>query len=334
MSGMDLNAIGMLKYERNWEEDPYWHSNKFWKKFLSNSIFDHAYFVDIFKVFIGDCEFRNNVLQHFLGGKKLLYNIYAPDETENQRFKAITTCIKTANRKKQKAYLTWEYPPIIDDEDEQESHIVMYIYDPVKLEVVSVDSRGKRFARNYCTIWTKSFMRMKELFKKCIWIDAVEEDLQISNKNDHFCQTWSLLLVISIETLRSEKSITNKTNTDEYNSETTSETLSEKDDLYSLPLQFNPQSLTAGYTEIIQFWRQIVRIPKFREHIYYETYRQTHSITGKTRYNRYFSTLEALVNCSNTVYYPSQVQYKDTGYTFIEEFVDIIDETTLEMILE
>ena len=68
--------------------------------------------------------------------------------------------------------------------------------------------------------------------------------------------------------------------------------------------------------------------------IYYEVYRRTHKEDGALMYNRYFTTLEALVNASHSQYYPHGVLYKDTGYVFIEDFVLSVDETILHRILQ
>jgi hypothetical protein len=88
-----------------------------------------------------------------------------------------------------------------------------------------------------------------------------------------------------------------------------------------------------GYKSILRFWKQLIAVDAFREAIYYEIYRSTHLADGAHRYNRYFTTLESLVNRSNSVYYPFGVSYRHTGYTFIEDFLDSMNEETLQRIL-
>jgi hypothetical protein len=106
----------------------------------------------------------------------------------------------------------------------------------------------------------------------------------------------------------------------------------------SVPLQLpvpavNVPAIMTGYKSIRSFWKQLVAVSTFREAIYYEIYRCTHLADGAHWYNRYFTTLESLVNRSNTAYYPFGVLYKDTGYTFIEDFLDTLSEETLLRIL-
>jgi hypothetical protein len=334
------------------EQDPYWPSNSFWKTFLSNEAFDHAYFVDVFKTVCGDCQLRNSILRHFLGGHRTIYNRYQPGDDEERRLTTIRQCIKLANCKQRSAYVTWEYPSITDERGYQESHCIMLIYDPVELEITAVDSRGPQFARNYCVTWGQSYSKLRKLFSHCTWIDVVPEDLQLRNIEDHFCQTWSLLLTIEIERSRNRLHLpagdATTCSADESDSEsrlsdteTTHETCTVDDDAISVgsdyfevpepPIDAAP--IMRGYTAIIAFWRQIVAAAAFREAIYYELYRYTHLPDGKQLYNRYFTTLEALVTRSNTEYYPHGVEYTHTGYTFIEDFLDALTEETLQRIL-
>lgn len=88
-----------------------------------------------------------------------------------------------------------------------------------------------------------------------------------------------------------------------------------------------------GFGAIRAFWRQLIAVETFKEAVYYELYRHTHLPDGAHVYNRYFTTLEALVHCSNSAYYPHGVPYKRTGYTFLEEFLDALDEESLQRIL-
>lgn len=337
----------MLRFDRNLTDEPYWITNRFWKQFISNESFDHAYFVDVFKTIVGDCAFRNKILTHFLdspNGKPVLSNLYEPGESEEERLQNIRQCIVQANQRYCKAYITWEYPPIVDSDGNEESHCVMYIYDPDKRTVTSIDSRGVAFAQNFCTQWAGSQAKIRNVFKKCTWVDAVLSDMQVKNEDDHFCQTWSLILTIAIET--AECSASNKQCLDDSTaSDTTMESMTDlsawrsecdcDDQLYFAPVDntFDATPIMKGFLSIIQFWRELVSMEDFRQALYYEVYRHTHLPDGEHRYNRYFTTLEALVNRSNEVYYPHNVHYKDTGYTFIEDFVFDLDEATLRIIL-
>jgi hypothetical protein len=127
-----------------------------------------------------------------------------------------------------------------------------------------------------------------------------------------------------------------------------------------------------GFTPIISFWKQIITIPEVREALYYEIYRQTHKMNGERLYDRYFSTLEQMVctgrECynvpliciknknnkkrkidnnttqntqQNSTIQPSQIHiyehdktYFESGFTFIEDFLDCLNSNILGMVLE
>jgi hypothetical protein len=331
---------GMLTFERDWEEEPYWFVNRFWKKFIADSSFDHAYFLDIFKVIVGDCSFRKKILRNALNQRgPLIFNSYTSEDSEKVRYGNIAKCVANAKRLQQKAYLTWEYPPITDAKGHMESHCVMYIFDPMENKVISVDSRGTRFARAFSKQWDKAYKLMRNLFSDCQWIDAVSNDMQILNWNDHFCQTWSLILTIAIENSQHAEKDNGKRMDDSAMSDTSTESITDPNNfLYFGPaaqeLSFDVESIMTGFGSIIQFWKDLVSDDSFKQAIYYEIYRHTHTTDGEHIYDRYFTTLEALVNCSNSVYYPHNVHYKFTRYTFIEDFVFELNEATLRRILE
>lgn len=335
-----------MRFDRNYLEEPYWISNRFWKQYIANSSFDHVYFVDVFKTIVGDCGFRQKILNIFLectSRNPVLCNIYKAGDDEVQRLQGISKCIAKADEQHCKAYITWEYPPIVDADGYEESHCVMYIYDPEKCKVTSVDSRGVAFAAKYCKQWAASLAKVKNLFKKCTWVDAVVSDMQAKNENDHFCQTWSLILTIAIEA--ADNCVGKPCLDDSTMSDTTAESLTDwlpwqvdcepEGQLYFAQVEntFDATAIMQGFQSIILFWRKLVSIEEFRQALYYEVYRHTHLPNGEHRYNRYFSTLEALANRSNSVHYPHNVHYKDTGYTFIEDFVFDMDEATLRTIL-
>jgi len=208
---------------------------------------------------------------------------------------------------------------------------------------------------------------------------------------DHFCQTWSLIIVIYIDKyLKSKLSDDNNNNNNiNYNNDndpdnnndvsykeniiyyynqnhtmntqlypkvtatdcydiytsttnninntiitTTSTTLLSTTKLTKyINLKENIILKMNGYHEIIKFWKDISHISTFKQYIYYEIYRQTHNHNGKRMYNRYFTTLESLVHYNNNIYYPYQISYDDTAYTFIEDFLDSISNDNLCKIL-
>jgi len=329
---------GMLTFERDWEEEPYWCSNRFWKRFIADESFDHAYFTDVFKVIVGDCTFRKKILKRALNLRGYpIFNTYKCGDSDKVRYGNILKCIANAKRTQQKAYLTWEYPPITDEYGHDESHCVMYIYNPMENKVISVDSRGVRFASGYNAEWKKAETMIRNLFSDCYWVDAVANDMQILNGNDHFCQTWSLILTIAIETQENAES--ERSDLDDSSlSDTTAESMTEVTSYlyFEQPKNhpsFDVEGIMTGFSSIIKFWRDLVQHDDIKQAIYYELYRRTHTIDGAHKYDRYFTTLEALVNCSNSVYYPHNVHYKYTGYTFIEDFTYELDEAKLRKIL-
>lgn len=364
------------------EQEPYWRGNSFWKAFLADDTFDHAYFVDAFKTICGDCEIRNTILRHFLRLTTMLYNRYKPSDTDQQKLANIAACIKTANYKQRKAYITWEYPSIEDERGYQESHCIIFIYNPIDLEVTVVDSRGPKFAKSYCEQWRQSYVQLRRLFANCTWIDAINDDLQAQNQDDHFCQTWSIILTIAIEGDKYLPTSNNRAGHElqqsstsnahkrprmdnvpsDHSITTTISALTEcdydGDDLVSVgsvidltkndtndddscdhPYFYIPTppafaaNLMSGFAAILLFWRHLIGVPQFKQMLYYELYRNTHQADGTLIYSRYFTTLEAMVTGSNSVYYPHGVAYKSTGFTFIEDFVDALGVETLQRIL-
>lgn len=302
----------MFKFQRDFEQEPYWSSNRFWPQFIENSSFDHAYLVDAFKTIVGDCEYRVAILRHFLKIKSVIFNEYSPNFKDSDRIVSVRKCWAKAKEKKLTAFITWEYPPILDEYGNQESHCVVFIADPLAKKVISIDSRGTKFVLTMGKSWENSLQSIKDVFKDCeTWIDAVTSDLQNLNPNDHFCQTWSLILTIVI------------VNNDDYR---------EINSLSTTLTHHLPQVMV-GFAEIVLFWKNIIQIERFKEALYYEIYRKTHRADGSKQYNRYFTTLESLVTTSNDIYYPFAVSYKDTGYEFIEGFLDVLDESTMKKIL-
>ena len=104
---------------------------------------------------------------------------------------------------------------------------------------------------------------------------------------------------------------------------------------FSLPVSTMNDYKMDGFKYIIDFWKEMVKINHIREGIYYEIYCRTHDKNGSRTYDRYFSTLEYLVttSCSN-VYYPHNVSYEKTGFTFIEEFIECLSSEKFSKILK
>jgi hypothetical protein len=521
----------MLRYQRDFDADPYWDSRRFWARFLQNSSFDHAYFVDIFKVIAGDCEYRNAIVTHFVGKCVkigVVCNSYVSNQSVNQCFQAFEQCLTLAKHERKLTFLTFEYPCIYDQFGNAESHCVVLIADPSTKKEVYVDSYGSTFAHTYSESWRCSYNNLRVQFKDYVWSDALEDNIQAINGNDHFCQTWSLILGIEVlllwdsctgsacptlskapinavleerlcqsytksgvltdrrkysalesgsdnhqqkdnqgakedeeedmeeeddtaSTITSHESFTESSTltkmaaqsalcdvssavscvTDHLNTDTaglaasaasgcslaaarascqtevvttaaaatgpavlgaaasrgnptTSNTSATETEVYwresgyainavsagakhresstaagKLPRDstFAPKckyphsellrGMAAGFGAIVAFWRKLAVIPFTREAIYQEVYAQTHMESGAVCYNRYFTTLEALVvdgstddsqrccpvRASKHYRYPHGQTYDKTGYSFIEDFVLAIDAKILSQIL-
>jgi hypothetical protein len=203
------------------------------------------------------------------------------------------------------AFVTFKYPPVmIDDSGDCVSHYILLIADPVLKTVKYIDSRGKKYARRMNNMWSRCLDKLIDIFEGCKWQTIVQQDIQSNRLNDNFCQTWSLIIGINLS--RNGK-------------------LS-----YHTMMQYKSN----GFEYIFHFWKQIIRIPEIREGIYYEIYRRTHNANGTRNYDRYFSTLEYLVTTVSDVYYPHNVSYDKTGFTFIEEFVDCLNSENFGNILK
>ncbi|KAJ1397538.1 hypothetical protein B484DRAFT_406952 [Ochromonadaceae sp. CCMP2298] len=223
------------------------------------------------------------------------HNVYEPNQSEAYRAAEVKRCLQRARSRQVKAFVTWEYPPVEDEKGrgECESHCVMLIFSPDET-VVCVDSRGPAFAPGYSASWARSHKRLRGLFRGCVWTDAVQRDMQLTNPNDNFCQTWSLILAVEVETTGVDCA--------------------------------RLEGLMRSYDALIAFWRELMRHSRFRQLVYLEVYRMTHDDAGR-RYPTslpYFSTLEALVTGGYSGNYPTQ-NYRKSGYSFVEEFVLELD---------
>ena len=206
------------------------------------------------------------------------------------------------------AFVTFKYPPLFDKCGDCLSHYILLIADPVQKTLMHIDSRGKRYVRSVSDVWARCLDCLISIFKDCKWHTIVKQDLQAKRLNDNFCQTWSLIIGINLA----------------------------KGGMQSkLPVSTMNDYKMDGFKYIIDFWKEMVKINHIREGIYYEIYCRTHDKNGSRTYDRYFSTLEYLVttSCSN-VYYPHNVSYEKTGFTFIEEFIERLSSEKFSKILK
>jgi hypothetical protein len=163
---------------------------------------------------------------------------------------------------------------------------------------------------------------------------------------DHFCQTWSLLIAVELSQRKPAK---------------TKETrkgrrIIENDDTGGEEFVFCPSG--PGLNYILRFLRKILSIDTIAEGAYDEIYHRTHDTDGQQHYGVainntfilfmtagshlifcfqeiYFSTLEQLVTAGDgqASYYPHGVTYCAMGYTFLQDFLDCLDCELLENIL-
>ena len=291
-------------YEDDPENESYWRSRQFWPKFLQDLNYDHAYLLDKFKTIAGDCNFRYFILMQYIDKENFTSNYYSEQTSYKDRLQDIKLTWKRALRTKVKAFITWEYPTIRDEQDHEETHFCMIIADPRSKSAISIDSRGTTFVNSFSLKWRDNFLQLKAIFKDMHWIDAITSDLQGLNVNDSFCQTWSLLLTVRVLQGRVVTA-----------------------DSFSLKMN--------GYSELINFWRELCCLSEVREALYYEVYCETHGAGDRT-YDRYFSTLEALVTGSFSTYYPcaDKVSYFQSGYTFIEDFLRALTPEIMNAVLQ
>ena len=151
---------------------------------------------------------------------------------------------------------------------------------------------------------------------------------------DHFCQTWSLLIALEFLQRKPAKALDN----------------TGKEFVFCLS--------GPGLSHILQFLRKILSIDTIAEGLYYEIYHRTHRTDGQRHYGaaidtyihfihgshhcvcfeeRYFSTLEKFATATaadgHESYYSHGVTYRAMGYTFLEDFLDCLDCDLLENIL-
>eukprot|EP01039_Chlorochromonas_danica_P006840 gene6840-7560_t len=171
------------------------------------------------------------------------------------------------------------------------------------------------------------------------WVDMNFFDIQEPIEHDHFCQTWSMLMLIEYlshylldcqqQQQQQQQQLLLEQQQQGHFKTIRHGIVSRYDQTFLYRLL--PKH---GYQAIVTFWRFIVSDLVFiREAIYYNIYRQTHHENGERYYNRYFSTLESLVHESNTIYYSYEDHYDEKGYMFLEDFLGYLNESILRDIL-
>lgn len=272
--------------------DFYFFSSDIWPRFLEISIYDHAYFVEIFKSVFGDPVVRRKIVNHLFGKDRFIYGDAGTDGLKQQLL-VVQRLWKKCMENGVPCIITWKYPIAVDREGGLNTHYIMLWADPVEKRVLSVDSRGLSFASNFHPSWAEARLLLQQAFQDCRWIeynmfDLQEQYLGDESDNDSFCQTWCLQLL--------EEAL--------------------------LPNEACLQPADAYHT-LASFWARMLRdVSVVKEAIFDNVYSMTHDLTtGKRRYHRYFSTLEGLVCGGNYKYYPHNVTYSRGGYTFIEDFV-------------
>ena len=269
------------------------------------------------------------------------------------------------------AFFTFKYPPLIDQNGDCISHYILLIADPTNSinyqcgsgknesindskiktgkgdkgkgqgkgksgkkergRVYHIDSRGLHYARRMHPAWSRCQEVLEGIFQGCKWVNLVREDLQAKRSDDHFCQTWSLLIGILFmqqqQQLQREQVLRGNNGSNNERKATIDNAIPAAPTIPWLHFRRD------GFSHILWFLRQILLVEEIADSIYYEIYRSTHSCDGSRRYDRYFSTLEMLVTGSRDEYYPHGLTYNQTGYTFIEEFIHCLDSEILENIL-
>jgi hypothetical protein len=185
-----------LKLERCYESEPYFASNDFWPSFLSNrSQFDHFYFIDVFVTILGEATMRRLRLAVFLQDRDVIHNRFnaALNGITKHLLKYIKFATQTARLARKCAFVTWQYPAVVDKEGHMESHYTMLKVDPAHREVLFFDSRGASWAPSRHASWRASYAQLQAAFAGYHWWDVIHRDTQASRPNDNFCQSWSLI---------------------------------------------------------------------------------------------------------------------------------------------
>lgn len=284
----------------------YWNHHAFWPIFLADDHFDHWHFIDVFKTIIADIRYRKVILQHFLPHQSISVAHCDHCVTVNDHIGQFKHTIRRVIQRGRHAYLSWRYPPIFENGD-RVTHYTMILIDPDLEQVLSFDSRGLDYASQYHSSWNYCLQSIKQYTTSMgyRWMDMNFFDIQSLSEYDQFCQTWSILLVLEYICQNHQR--------EEHN--------------FWLDGRY-------GFATIIRLWKYLItELPEIREACFYQIYRQTHTNEGDRIYNRYFSTLEALVHGDNLVYYAHEVGYDCAGYTFLEDFWDLVDEELFHQML-
>lgn len=342
-----------LRLERDYENEPYFVHNDFWPTFLQyTTTFDHAYFIDVFVTILGDFTTRRLILEALLPDMSIIHNRPGGGDVDKSLL-YIKYAMQTASMTKKIGYITWQYPPVdvcsktgVEEGEEShtaESHYTMLMFDPATKVVLSFDSRGTDWAPSYHPSWLDSYKKLKETFCGYQWVDMIEKDTQIGRVNDNFCQSWSLMCCIQYNRWLREAekeregrdgipaSLLMSMHTNSNNKENSPYLRGHFQLLFTRSKFFDDMN----YSHLIDFWRTVVQLTYVKETLFGEIYFKTHEECGARYYDRYFSTVEALVTMDSKRYYahPDECRYIDSGWTFIEDFLQALTVKTLEDIM-
>lgn len=294
----------------------YWQAGGLWGNFLTNINYDHAHFIEVFRVSFSDYNCRKSIITKLCFKKSaastLLFNNH-PEyfHSTEEIFEDIENTWFTAVQTSKKAIIIFQYPAIRDTTSKESSlvtHDILIVADPIAKSILYIDSRGVDYACNAFRTWKRCYYKLLKIFAGCDWIHYNYFDIQGLFPYDNFCQTWSLIL------LREAIDTTTKTK------------FEEDEQLHSSDFDFDC---------VVAFWKDIYySLPDIRERVYDEIYTKTHCAQAERVYNQYFTTLEALVTGSNSISYPKNLKYALTDHTFVVDFLTILDGQLLHKILD
>ncbi len=331
-------------------ECDYFTNRDFWPDFLQDDLLDHAHLLNVFVTVLGEARCRDAALRYFMKDGPVTFideesthgkdiqrcqsresdlpsttGSACSDEHEDDvhetrerdrdtvtvwgmrektiitnscitRLSSLRSCWRSAQLQGCLAVLTWRFPPVPTAEGDLESHYIVLVADPVERSVMSIDSRGVDFAKDFHPSWRRSLNELRErVFTDCEWLHYCYFDLQAMHPYDHFCQSWSLVF------------------------------LRDYLEAHRLPCYHDP--LMRGdkrhFDRIAALWRELIlNVEDIREELYYQIYRMTHTLDGERFYDRYFSILEEMVTGGREILYPCHSLYRQTGYHFLEDFVN------------
>jgi hypothetical protein len=298
-----------ILFDKEVEDTDYWNSNCFWPEFLQSNLFDHYHFIEVFKVVVGDPECRRVIVNYLLNRFLFIYSDCRSCQEDDQ-FANVKKNWTKAVENNVEAILTYKYPPFSDSDGSLNSHFIILWGEPASRCVLCIDSRGIDYAVNYCKKWKLAKQKLQQIFHDCKWFEYCYFDMQSEQEDDHFCQTWSLILLEEAYLQRGQRRghETNTSLSEYYQSISTG---------------------TTNYWRIVDFWRRCLSdLPTIKERLYNQIYSMTHHLGKDDRehrcYHGYFSTLEALVCGSDDKFYDQYLSYEDSNFTFLEDFLDCL----------